>query len=83
MKAVNSYVCSVLGCPYNCQECLNYRECQRCKTGLSKLVRDARVYCVWHCPRGYLAQEDNNEEKTCVKGKNGFNFYFNREVRSY
>ncbi|XP_078355687.1 major surface trophozoite antigen 11-like [Oculina patagonica] len=55
-------------CPYNCQECLNYRECQRCKTGLSKLVRgDGRVYCVWHCPRGFLAQEDNNEEKTCVK----------------
>ncbi|XP_020629358.1 proprotein convertase subtilisin/kexin type 5-like [Orbicella faveolata] len=54
-------------CPYNCQECLNPRECQTCKSGLHKLVRGGRVYCVWHCPKDYLAHESNNNEKTCVK----------------
>lgn len=54
-------------CPYNCQECLSHRECQQCKAGLFSLARGGRLYCVWRCPRGYMAQEDNNEEKSCVK----------------
>lgn len=59
---------SCSGCPYNCQECLNHRDCQQCKTGLYKLVRDGTLYCVWHCPQGYLPQVDDKEQKSCVKG---------------
>lgn len=57
-------------CSYNCQKCLSRRECKKCKEGLFNVVRGGRLFCVWHCPRGYIPQED--EEKSCVKANDNF-----------